>query len=826
MRWSDLFGLTSKDGMMVEFFDKEDYRTEMLTQGNLMYIYMVNKMSDGKMKLRKMGISEEDVANIAEHLDPRLLELADWIQNEFLVKLRNKYNAVHEEVFGASMAAIEDYFPLKIASGDRYQEVDLGKKEQDNGLSSTVTGSVIKRTKNTKLLDILNADAADVVLEHIEQMEEWAAYAKVRKDMNTLLSYGRFRNKLSHMDSTLFGSGDAFWEAFKNVASLAVGTYRPRVSRFGADNFIAKVASGVTGAKIAFRMYTALKQVTSFPAFIQDVNPVTFAWYGANPMGSYQWAMDHLPSFKKRVQSRAAGDTRLMLDPSHMRLTWEQALNTLQRWGMSANATVDAVTCAIGARAVYDAARKRYLDYGYSEEEAERKATKDAETAFNESQQSNEGAFVSPIQRDRTAEAIAFTVYRNSSMAYGRNMMTAARRLWNKMSGSEPMDEQVEYMSKMYERDGLTPEQAKRAARKEYMRSIRRDAIAVANYGFVLPFIWTLAGSLPYIIFSGLGGDGGDDDKDWWTDEKKEMIADALKKELMHGSIEGLAGGNVMATIEDALTSGDTSKADIETLPVKSDIRNMLKTLSSDPVRGYVDIFNIAVQAGLGVNPKTITDAVAAVDDAMEGDLGVEKEFWLAFMRINQVPAASVDNFYIDELQMTARDAKKQDIEKLANRWAEYRANRNQPYAFLESDAARNERVEKQRKTALAKMKERNFYTVDEQYKTIRKRVTEMKKQADQMVDAAGTQEEKQKLIDEFKRQPLVTEADSLKGHISNLRKLRKLKKGITNPDSLDVIERHIQEEKGKAQAILDAYGKQNEALYDANRQLEEAGGK
>lgn len=48
-----------------------------MTQGNLMYIYMVNKMLDGRMKLRKMGITEENVADIEEVLDSRLIELAN-----------------------------------------------------------------------------------------------------------------------------------------------------------------------------------------------------------------------------------------------------------------------------------------------------------------------------------------------------------------------------------------------------------------------------------------------------------------------------------------------------------------------------------------------------------------------------------------------------------------------------------------------------------------------------------------------------------------------------------------------------------------------------
>ena len=83
-----------------------------LTQGNLLYIYMADKMSDGRMKLRRMSITEEDIEDIKNFLDPKFMQLADWMQEEFLVDKRNEYNEVHKRMFGASMAAIENYFPL------------------------------------------------------------------------------------------------------------------------------------------------------------------------------------------------------------------------------------------------------------------------------------------------------------------------------------------------------------------------------------------------------------------------------------------------------------------------------------------------------------------------------------------------------------------------------------------------------------------------------------------------------------------------------------------------------------------------------------------
>ena len=77
-----------------------------LTQGNLLYIYMVDKMSDGRMKLRKMGISETEVGNITAMLDPRFKQLTDWMQDEFLVEKREEYNEVYKRMFGTSMVAI------------------------------------------------------------------------------------------------------------------------------------------------------------------------------------------------------------------------------------------------------------------------------------------------------------------------------------------------------------------------------------------------------------------------------------------------------------------------------------------------------------------------------------------------------------------------------------------------------------------------------------------------------------------------------------------------------------------------------------------------
>ena len=76
--WGDLIRRVGKlPKGTVSFWNGGEMQERKMTQGNLMYIYMVNKMLDGRMKLRKMGITEENVADIEEVLDSRLIELAD-----------------------------------------------------------------------------------------------------------------------------------------------------------------------------------------------------------------------------------------------------------------------------------------------------------------------------------------------------------------------------------------------------------------------------------------------------------------------------------------------------------------------------------------------------------------------------------------------------------------------------------------------------------------------------------------------------------------------------------------------------------------------------
>ena len=702
MRWSDLYTMERKMPTVdVEIIDQGEPKTFRLTQGNMLYIYMANKMNDGAMKLRKMGIMEEDVERLKEEIAPRLLQLADWLQDEYLSDRRKEYNKTHERLFGAPMAAIDHYFPLRILSDARIKDEDVANtQDDDSALPSTATGAIVKRTKNSLPLDILNGDALSIAIEHVEEMEKWNAFAEWNKDINTLLSYTPFRNKVKNM-TTIYGSGEQLWQTFRATAQMAAGTYKPKVKPGSVDKTISNMAKGVTAAKISFRVYTAIKQILSAPAFLHDTSPLHFAKCSVTPWESWKWAMENMPVFEKRWKSRQVGDTRLMDNPTDWKLWQNNVVKLAAQWGMTPNAFVDGVTCAVGAHAIYKTRIDRYLKQGFDELKAKQKALQDAEIGYNLTQQSSEGAMVSEIQMQRTIAANMISVFRNSSMAYTRQTVDALRNLKHRMR-KDYRQEAVKYLEGQLMEEGLDEGKAKAAARAEYRRGLWHDLARVVVAAWLLPIFWNLGSSLPYLVF-------GDDDE-----EKKKMGEDALIKGFLAGPVEGLVSGNIvsdltgLAATHEGISIKGIKDYEMSPLPLFSDIKGVISEFGYDKVAALEDIFNIGVQSMVGVNPQTATDFVNACIDYGRGDMGTSKEIALFIMRVLNVPTTSWRNIYIDELGMNAEEARKLSYEQMAERYATYMMQKNTPlFGWLYNDEEEKKRRDSYMRKFDEKVKER-----------------------------------------------------------------------------------------------------------------------
>lgn len=660
-RFSDLYDISKKVACKLSWMDGKEEKVFTITQGNLMYIYAVNKMPDGKVKLKKMGLPSAKIDEVVEKsLDPRLRKLADWAQSEFLPKLRDKYSAVNERMFGSPMEDIENYYPIRILENSLVKEDEL-KDTGSNALPKTITGSVIKRTYNTKPIDILNSDGVSVLLSHVREMNNWASFAEYRQDLSTLLSYKTFSNKLKNM-STIYGAGNAMWKNFHDLAMVVAGAYEPKVGT--ADKNVVNLSKIAVGSCIAIRLNTALKQTLSYPAFAQDADLARMV-YNVTPWRaaqSFKWAKENMPAFRKRWSSKQAGNEILKEWKQDWNWTQTEFMKAAQRIGMSPNAFIDALTVATGSEAVYQAKKKQYVKQGLSEQEAHDKAILDAEVTFNLSQQSSEAPYISMMQAERTYLTTMITMFRNSSMSYARQMVQSGREIANMIKYKES---QLYNETQKLVEQGMDEESAKKEAERRYYKNYARNVVKAVNFAYVLPTLWSLGCSGVYYLIFG-------DDKD----KKKDLLEDSAKRGAL-GCMEGFTfGGTLPQVIYDLAQGNDVNFETNPNIALAMLSQTIDSMQSKSKEKAIVNFMNAIVSSTIGLNPMTVEDLAISAIDYFGVDEASGRDVALLAMRIANCPQSQMDMVYFDELGMTAREASKRTPRELCERYAQYKAMR------------------------------------------------------------------------------------------------------------------------------------------------------
>lgn len=514
-------------------------RPQVISATQALYLRALEKQTDGQVKLRAMGISEEVMEQISQTLQqeaPEMVALADWVQEQLLPSLRESYNATHLRLFGTQMREVAHYFPISINKRETYRENDGTEHEQT--LPTTTTGSIISRKPNTTAID-WNMDFFEVLDRHIQQMEHWNAYSEVVQNMNRLTSNTLFKKSLEYKNP-----GEA--RKFMDAARVAAEQYRIQV--LDHESVIVKLSQAAASSKINFRVWTAIKQIASSPAFVAySADPQFWATLSKHVAtlpatllgrGDYSWAKANLPDFRRRVQGGTAGNDALERESFSVVRKLSKDPRSPLSYGMWANAHMDAVVCAMGAKAVYEYQLSRHKRRGLSESEAQRAARRDAELSYNLSQQSALGVNLSPMQRSRNFFSVIFSTFQNAQFLYGRQLGDALREL------TRSTELETEALYQRYRTRGMESAQARRAALKDVSIAKRTSVVRILTYGWGLQLLWVaMSNALPYIF----GGD--DDDKNLWVESAKNPA-------VWIGPLQGLFGGGNLTSIAEGYPFG------------------------------------------------------------------------------------------------------------------------------------------------------------------------------------------------------------------------------------------------------------------------------
>lgn len=498
-----------------------------MTKGEAMYVYMVWKMDDGRMKLEQQGFTDDSLLEIEDFIGENYKAFADWIQDDLLVNLRDRYNERYVDMYGTSMANIPNYAPLRINKNAVMNEVDLEEVRKGKKTLEEKANSLIKRTVNSKPID-LSTNGIEAVISHVRDMEEWYAFARVRRDLSWLLSSPTFRNKVN-------SNVNGHYVDFVDAAALASHSYHPDPDKY-ADEFFAKVNRGLVGANISFGLMTAAKQILSLPAFLGYSQSPKFMVAFTKNIGlgftgrPYKWAMENMPMFYERVKDGNLGDEKLRDDGDNLGKIIESYLKI----GMVPNKMIDAFTISVGAKSVYDYTYDK-LRKGYerlSDDEAKRQALVDAEIFFNQTQQSGVETFLSPMQRSRTIINRMLTTYQNSNIGYVRRVMLslydlASLKDWSKLRSN---------YAERFKAEGMDDDTANQKAQSLLLNGARKQLFHFLLFGWGMNMLWDLGSSGFFGFFA------GDDDED-------EKYKDIVK--FVTAPVKGVPAGNIINNLVD-----------------------------------------------------------------------------------------------------------------------------------------------------------------------------------------------------------------------------------------------------------------------------------
>jgi hypothetical protein len=649
-----LLKLTHKSSNIIVNYEGEELD---LTYGNALAIVLWNRQDIGAATLAEMGIDGHYIeTQLKETAKGRaLLKLGNWMTDVHLPEHWARHNEEYKKRHGTDLGKEDNYFPLKRLKSKLSTDKDIASDtENSKGVKGTASATR-ERTNNLRDLNI-KADAIEIFLNYINEMEHETAFGQFKEDMNILINSRTFTNKLNTLHPDLA-------KYFEEAVKLA---YSGR-TRKGDEGKIVDILKNVNAAKIAFRTDTSLKQAISGIAVLTEADSKRIALELGKTLvnvgGSYKWAMKNLPLFRKRVSDANAGNEKVRFKESDRK--------SLMRRGMWLNRKMDAITVAVSARAVYNIQKETYLKMGYSENDADYRAKLDATRYFNETQQSAESFYLSPFQADATMLKAVITSFRNADIANQRKVMEAAREF------SKNTQDMYESEYKRLIRDGLSEDTADKWAKERASKAKRRAAWQLWMYSYELKFIWN--------VFKNAGATTilralweGDDDR--------------LYEILKHSSIDavlspvsGMAFGDAAQDIFSTIAKGEKQFHSFSESTLIQDVMDVIYAGKTLIERGEWEGFaanlaRVLIEGKVGIDIKTVANWMLATEDLVRDGICDKEDLILFYKRLLAVRDTSLWNsirmIRDDELPLTKdemRDlSRKEEIAEVTKRLNKY----------------------------------------------------------------------------------------------------------------------------------------------------------
>ena len=239
---------------------------------------------------------------LRDSVDPEVLEMADWMVNEFYPGQYDHYDAAYQKIYRTNLPWNEQYGGRIYREGNVPQPLDLlGQKSALNNQVGAASTKV--RQANTKPISPM--DMMDTMMTYTNDMEWFAAMGPVLRDINKLFNNPDVRQTIESAHGTNLSSLIDF--SLKQLAARGVNTE-------GQAKFINVLNDFFINTRLGLNPTVMLKQLTSFMAYADRIGYGNYMKYAVKNKAEFLKLFKEIRDNSVYLQDRMSGDIRQQLE--------------------------------------------------------------------------------------------------------------------------------------------------------------------------------------------------------------------------------------------------------------------------------------------------------------------------------------------------------------------------------------------------------------------------------------------------------------------------------------------------------------------------------
>ena len=365
------------------------------------YLLQMSAMPEYEDNLEALGFDEDAIGKVRDHIDVRALRVAEYLGEEY-ERGYKEYNEVYRRLFGCDMPKVQNYAPGFFVTDNAAEAVDPMESRGSGWLS---VGSIKMRRKHYALPRVVSC--VNAYWAHSMQMDHWASFAEIMRDMKAVLLNGELGNKIDAVHGAQARTHLTKW-----VKDLEFDGSQDSGGAGQAQQVVSRVLGAMAQGALSYNLKTCLKQLPAMFSSMADMSPSDamkgFIGALANPGQLAEVWMS--PTIQQRLMQGMSPEMRQALTANRMKVSM---LGDAVEAGMLPIGLTDAAFTTFSGGIAYMAAKKIAMKEGLSDEVVEQRALAALDKAVRRTAQPIETEQKSPWEIHANALGRMFMMFRS-----------------------------------------------------------------------------------------------------------------------------------------------------------------------------------------------------------------------------------------------------------------------------------------------------------------------------------------------------------------------------------------------------------------------------